>query len=114
MVVSNTGNQIPFLFKNYETNQLLYTDNISIRYYYLTDTLENFKWSITKEKEKILNYNLNIALGLSSDTEIVPTAPTTSYSGSTSSKMHELAKPIKRNIAIVFNIFFIFIDGWFT
>jgi GLPGLI family protein len=62
MVVSNTGNQIPFLFKNYETNQLLYTDNISIRYYYLTDTLENFKWSITKEKEKILNYNCTKAI----------------------------------------------------
>jgi GLPGLI family protein len=57
MVVSNTGNQISFLFKNYEANQLLYTDNISVRYYYITDTLDNFKWSITKEKEKILNYN---------------------------------------------------------
>ena len=57
MVISNIDGQFPFLFKDYETNQLLYTDNISIRYYYITDTLDNFKWIITKEKQKIQNYN---------------------------------------------------------
>jgi GLPGLI family protein len=57
MIIPTGDGSIKFLYKNYQTNNLLYTDNISIKYYYITDTLDNFNWKITKEREKIQKYN---------------------------------------------------------
>jgi len=48
----------PFIYKNFSKKTLFCNGQIGLRQSVLiTDTLENFKWSITKEKTKFLNYN---------------------------------------------------------
>ncbi|MBC6109593.1 GLPGLI family protein [Pedobacter fastidiosus] len=46
-----------FIFKNFKMKTLLLSDYVGLKTRLIEDTLLNFKWVITKEKKKILNFN---------------------------------------------------------
>lgn len=46
-----------FVYKDFSKKELQLSDFIEGRIYLIKDTLANFKWTLTKEKKKILNYN---------------------------------------------------------
>jgi len=46
-----------FVYKNFSDGNLLLSDQIGFKRYLIKDTLLNFKWVISKEKSKILNFN---------------------------------------------------------
>ncbi|WP_231463266.1 MULTISPECIES: GLPGLI family protein [unclassified Pedobacter] len=46
-----------FVLKNLKLNTLKLAENIGPKYFLIDDSLNNFKWNITKEHKKILNYN---------------------------------------------------------
>ena len=45
-----------FVYKDFSKKELQLSDFIEFNKYLITDTLSNFKWAITQEKKKILNY----------------------------------------------------------
>jgi len=51
-----------FTFKNFKNKELKLTDDISFKRYLIADTINNFKWKITSEHQKILNYNCTKAV----------------------------------------------------
>jgi len=51
-----------FVLKDFKKKTLLLSDNIVVKTYLISDTLLNFKWSITKEKRKISNFTCTKAL----------------------------------------------------
>ncbi|MEJ2883272.1 GLPGLI family protein [Pedobacter sp. GR22-6] len=55
MVVNPTKKR--FVYKDTKTKKLLLGDDIAVKFYLISDTLSNFKWKISKEQKKILNYN---------------------------------------------------------
>lgn len=46
-----------FIYKNFSNRNLSFSGAVGLKHYLTTDTLLNFKWKITKERSKILNYN---------------------------------------------------------
>jgi Protein of unknown function (Porph_ging). len=46
-----------FVYKDFSKNELQLSDFIERNIYLIKDTLANFKWTITKEKKKILSYS---------------------------------------------------------
>jgi len=46
-----------FVYKNFSDGNLMQSDEIGFKRYLIKDTLLNFKWVISKEKSKILNFN---------------------------------------------------------
>jgi len=45
------------VFKDLKLKSLKLADNIGPKYFLIDDSLNNFKWNITKKHKKILNYN---------------------------------------------------------
>lgn len=46
-----------FVYKDFSNKTLKLSGKVGNRDYLINDTLSNFKWKITKERKKILNYN---------------------------------------------------------
>ena len=60
--IISSGNKVPFVYKDLGKNELLLTNNISIKNYLVKDTLYRFEWQITGEQKKIQNYNCTKAM----------------------------------------------------
>lgn len=56
-LVKNKDSKQLFIYKDFLNRSLLLGDNIIFKKYLIADTLANFKWNITNEKQKILKYN---------------------------------------------------------
>ena len=46
-----------FVFKDFKIKKMILADYLGIRTQLITDTLQNFKWTITREKRKISKFN---------------------------------------------------------
>jgi len=51
-----------FVFKDFKNKKLILSDYIVTKTRLISDTIQNFKWSITKEKRKISNFTCTKAL----------------------------------------------------
>jgi GLPGLI family protein len=60
MVVTN--NKTLFLLKDFKTKQIIFADYLGANPCLINDTLPDFKWTITKEKNKVLNFNCTKAI----------------------------------------------------
>lgn len=49
--------RLPFIFKDIAENKMILADNILFKLYLIRDSLNNFRWKITTEHQKISNYN---------------------------------------------------------
>jgi len=56
-VVANTSKKELFVLKDFVNKKLVLGDNIMFNIYYISDSLNNFKWHITTEHKQISNYN---------------------------------------------------------
>lgn len=55
-IVVSDNNRKSFVYKNFDKKELKLADFIGLKKYLIYDTLANFKWVITNEKQKILKY----------------------------------------------------------
>jgi GLPGLI family protein len=51
------------IFKDYIKNEIYSKDLISLRFFTIKDSINNFKWNITDKEKKILEYNCKMAIG---------------------------------------------------
>ncbi|WP_316831076.1 GLPGLI family protein [Pedobacter aquatilis] len=56
------SNKRAFIFKDIGKRKLILSDNIISKVFLISDTLNNFKWKVTSEHQKILNFNCTKAL----------------------------------------------------
>jgi len=49
--------KVPFIYKDFNSKELYYSESIFRNQYLVSDTLDNFNWNITDEKKIIENYN---------------------------------------------------------
>ncbi len=55
--ITMVNKQPYFLYKNFSIKKINLSGLVGLKNYLVDDSLSNFKWIITKEKRKILNYN---------------------------------------------------------
>lgn len=53
-----------FVYKDFSSKKLVLSEYIAAKKYLINDTLNNFKWKVSREKDKILNFNCKKATTL--------------------------------------------------